>query len=303
MIIRKEERDGNIYYYIEHSFRLDGKILKKEKYLGKVIPKNIERIKRDFLYEIYKEKWYSKFELIKSAFDKEQKNMPSEAIEKYIESFMIKFTYDTQKIEGSTLNFRDTANLLLENRTPPNKPIKDVKEAEEHKKIFYELLKTKKDINLNLVLEWHYKLLKETKQNIAGKIRNHQVAISGSRFIPPSPSELNALLTDFIKWYNKTKSKLNPVELAALVHLKFVTIHPFTDGNGRISRLLMNFVLNKHRFPMLNIEYKNRSSYYTALERSQIKHNESPFVQWFFKRYLKNNKVYINNVSKKSKVL
>ncbi|MCL5100881.1 MAG: Fic family protein [Candidatus Marsarchaeota archaeon] len=293
--IRKEERNGNTYYYLEHSFRLHGKTLKKEKYLGKAIPKNIEKIKIDFLYEIYKEKWYPKFKLIKSAFYNEQKNMPPEALEKYIESFMIKFTYDTQRIEGSTLNFRDTASLLLEGRTPPNKPIKDVKEAEEHKKIFYEMLKTKKDVSLNLILEWHYKLFKETKSDIAGKVRNHQVAISGSRFIPPPPAELNALLDEFIKWYNKNKSESNPVELAALVHLKFVTIHPFTDGNGRMSRILMNFVLNKHKFPMLNIEYKNRSSYYTALERSQVKHNESPFVQWFFKRYLKSNKAYLKS--------
>ncbi len=292
-IIRKEERNGNIYYYLEHSFRLNGKTLKKEKYLGKAIPKNIEKIKTDFLYEIYKKKWYTQFELIRSAFGKEQNNMPPEALEKYTESFMIKFTYDTQRIEGSTLNFRDTASLLLEGRTPPNKPIKDVKEAEEHKKVFYAMLETKKDLNLGLILEWHYKLFKETKQDIAGRVRDHQVAISGSRFIPPSPVELNALLVDFIKWYNKNKDKLNPVELAALVHLKFVTIHPFTDGNGRISRLLMNFVLNKHKFPMLNIEYKNRSSYYTALERSQVKHNESPFVQWFFRRYLKSNSAYL----------
>lgn len=285
--IRKEKRNGNIYYYLEHSFKMGGKTLKKEKYLGKTVPKNIEKIKYDFLLEFYKEKWYPLFESIKNTFIKEKNKMPPEALEKYTESFMIGFTYDTQKIEGSTLSFRDTANLLLEGRTPPNKPIHDVKEAECHKKIFYEMLKTKKDINLNLILEWHYKLFKETKPGIAGKFRNHQVMVGGSRFTPPSPLELNALLNEFITWYAKNKNKLNPVELAALVHLKFVTIHPFTDGNGRISRLLMNFVLNKHGFPMLNIEYKNRSSYYTALERSQTKRNETLFVQWFFRKYLK----------------
>lgn len=294
--IRKEIRNNNTYYYLEHSFRLNRKTQKKEKYLGKTIPKNIEKIKEDFLYDIYKEKWYPKFELIKRAFNKEQEAMPAEALKKYIESFMVKFTYDTQKIEGSTLNFRDTANLLLEGRTPLNKSLNDVKEAEEHQKIFYEMLNTRKDITLNLILEWHYKMFKETKHEIAGKIRNHQVAISGSRFLPPSPAEVTALLTDFIKWYNKRKNILNPVELAAIVHLKFVSIHPFTDGNGRISRLLMNFVLNKHNFPMLNIEYKNRSSYYTALERSQIKNNDGPFVQWFFRRYLKNNNIYLKQL-------
>lgn len=65
--------------------------------------------------------------------------------------------------------------------------------------------------------------------------------------------------------------RLHPVELTALVHLKFVTIHPFGDGNGRISRLMMNFVLNKKEYPMFNISYEGRTSYYNELERSQIK--------------------------------
>ncbi|MBU3958163.1 MAG: Fic family protein, partial [Nanoarchaeota archaeon] len=66
---------------------------------------------------------------------------------------------------------------------------------------------------------------------------------------------MNPLLEEFFGWYNKNKGRLHSVELAALAHLKFVTIHPFSDGNGRISRLLMNFVLHKHGFPMLNIPY------------------------------------------------
>ena len=102
-----------------------------------------------------------------------------------------------------------------------------------------------KDISLQLLLEWHRILLKETKADIAGKIRKHQVAISGSKFMPPFPAEVYPLLREFFSRYEKNKSKLHPVELAALVHLKFVTIHPFSDGNGRISRIIMNFVLHK----------------------------------------------------------
>ena len=107
------------------------------------------------------------------------------------------------------------------------------------------------------------------------------------------PAELDFLLKEFFDWYNKNKNKLNPVELAALAHLKFVTIHPFSDGNGRISRLIMNFVLNNKGFPMLDIPYTNRNSYYNALERTQIKKNELIFLQWFFKRYFNEAKRFL----------
>jgi len=76
------------------------------------------------------------------------------------------------------------------------------------------------------------------------------------------------------------------------VHLRFVTIHPFADGNGRMSRLMMNFVLQKHGFPPLNIPYEDRRSYYNALERSQVKKVDSIFIQWFFKKYLKEHSAY-----------
>ena len=97
-------------------------------------------------------------------------------------------------------------------------------------------------------------------------------------------------IREFFNWYDQNKDK---VQLAALAHLKFVSIHPFGDGNGRISRLLMNYVLNKNGYPMLIIDYIQRKSYYTALERSNIKNDESIFTLWFFRRYLKENKEFL----------
>ena len=98
---------------------------------------------------------------------------------------------------------------------------------------------------------WHKKLFENTKSAIAGIIRQHQVAIAGSKFMPPFTAEKYTLLCEFFKWHDKNKDKIHPVELAALVHIKLVTIHPFTDGNGRLSRLMMNFVLHRHEFPFL----------------------------------------------------
>jgi Fic family protein len=284
--IRKKTVEGNSYFYLEHSFRKEGKVEKKELYLGKEIPKDIERIERDFILEIYNETWLNRLDKIKENYSKEQKKTPVSAKGKEVENFMVKFTYNTQRIEGSKLTLRDTANLLEKGETP-KKPLKDIKEAEAHKKVFYEMLNYSKDLNLQIMLQWNKILLSETKPDVAGRIRNHGVAISGSKFMPPLAIELEFLLKEFFDWYSKNKTKLHPVVLSALAHLKFVTIHPFSDGNGRISRLMMNFILNKNGFPMLDIPYENRNGYYTALERSQIKKEEKIFLQWFFKRYLK----------------
>jgi Fic family protein len=291
--ITKKQIKNQSYYYLEHSFRESGKVKKINKYLGKEIPKNIEEIKKKFIFDIYKDKWFKSFEKIKQNYYKEEKKTPKSAKEKELENFAINFTYNTQRIEGSKLTLRETTNLLERGITPKEKPLRDVKEAENHKKVLYEMLKYKKDLSLQIILYWHKKLFEETKKDIAGKIRNHHVGISGSKFIPPMPLELDSLLKEFFDWYNQNKKKLNPVELAALVHLRFVTIHPFSDGNGRISRLIMNFIFHRHNFPMFDIKYEKRNPYYNSLGRTHLKKNEEIFLQWFFKKYQEQNKKYL----------
>ena len=295
VVIRKKAVGKQTYYYLEHSFRENGKVEKKEKYLGKTLPQNIEELKQEFISQIYRDKWFCLFDRIKEEHSAQEKSTPPSAKEKELENFAIKFTYDTNRIEGSTLTFRETSLLLEKGITPKAKPMRDVKEAEAHRKVFYELLNFKKELSLDVILYFHKKLFDDTKKDIAGKIRQHQVTIAGSKFMPPFPAEIYPLLMDFFKWYRKNKDKMHAVELAALVHLKLVTIHPFADGNGRISRLMMNFVLNKHGFPMLNIPYEKRAGYYGALERSQTKKEDSIFLQWFFKRYLKEHMDFLKN--------
>lgn len=291
--IRPRIIGNQTYYYLEHTVRHNKTVEKREKYLGKKIPRDVDAIKAEFLYSLYRSRWAPPIQRIKKAYELEKKEIPKSAVEEEMKKFSIKFTYNTQRIEGSMLTFRETADLLERGITPKSRPVRDIKEAEAHEAVFYEMLNTTKDISLSLVLYWHKRLLEHTKPDIAGKIRRHQVAISGSKFMPPSPVEVYPLLQDFFRWHGRSKKVTSPVELAALVHLKFVTIHPFADGNGRISRLLMNFVLYKNNFPLLNIPYEGRSSYYGALERSQVKRLDFVFVQWFVKRYIKEYSTYL----------
>ena len=291
--LKKIKKRNKEYYYLVHSYRSEKSVKKKQVYLGDSIPKNIDERKKEFMQEFYKERFLEDIDKIKRNFNKQEKSMPKSAKEKQKETFAIKFTYNSQRIEGSTLTLKDTADLLEKGITPGSKPIRDVKEAESHKLVFENMMDYDKDLNLQIVLFWNKLLLGQTKPDIAGKIRNHSVEIARFKFIPPIPAELDFLLIDFFDWYNKNKNNLHPVELAALVHLKFVTIHPFSDGNGRISRIMMSFILKKHRFPLLDIPYTKRSGYYNALERSQVKKENNIFIQWHFRRYMQEYKRYI----------
>lgn len=291
--IGKKSVKGKTYYYLEYSYREGKKIQKKSIYLGNKIPKDIEEIREKFLDGISRKTWQAEVESIRKNYSKNQRAMPKSVRQKELEIFAINFTYDTQKIEGSTLTRKETADLLARGIAPRNKPMRDVQEAEAHRDLFFEILDSKRDLSLRELQDWHWNLFNRTKKDIAGKIRNYQVAIRGSKFLPPSPVEVFPVLTEFFHWYNRKKNKLHPVELAAIAHLKFVTIHPFGDGNGRVSRLIMNFILNRKKYPMLDISYEGRNGYYNALERSQVKNEERIFLQWFVKRYIREYKRYL----------
>ena len=292
VVVKKKVVDGREYFYLQHTVRTPAGIQAREKYLGAKLPSNVETAKRDFLTEVYRGRWYPLLDQVRSNYQKENRTLPPSALQKRDRQFSVKFTYDTNRIEGSALTYRETADLLERGLSPNRKPVGDIKEAEAHDRVFQEALRYEKDLSMQAILMWHKMLFEETKSDIAGRVRTHQVAISGSRFMPPSPVEVQPLLRVFFRWYNRNKPSMHPVELAAEVHLKFVSIHPFADGNGRMSRLLMNFVLHRHGFPLLNIPYEGRRGYYNALERSQVKENDSTFIQWFFRRYLKEHSTY-----------
>ena len=191
------------------------------------------------------------------------------------------------------MTLRETGALLIDGISPKDRPIRDVKEAEAHRKIFYEMMAYKGALSIGIMLAWHRELFRETKPDLAGKIRDYGVYITNTTFRPPGALEVQTYVLEFFRWYNREESGINPVELAALAHLKFETIHPFGDGNGRVGRLIMNFVLYKNGYPMIDIKYQDRKGYYHALERSQTKKDEGIFIQWFFKKYLKDNQGYL----------
>ena len=262
--IKKREIKGRAYYYLSHTYKLNGKKKYKETYLGAKLPNNIEKPKKEFMLQIYKEKWFGLFESIRAEYQKQMIRTPSEVKKRNTDAFLVRFTYNTNRIEGSKLSLKDTAVLLELGLSPKDRPIRDIKEAEAHRDVFYETMNYNGELSLGLVLRWHKELFSGTKSSMAGRLRDYDVYISGSEFTPPPYQAVEPYLIEFFKWYSIEKDKTNIVELAALVHLKFETVHPFGDGNGRMGRLIMNFILHKNGYPMLDIRYTDRGSYYNA---------------------------------------
>ncbi|MBT4376046.1 Fic family protein [archaeon] len=275
MRVIAKKKGNKEYHYLQHSFRKGKKVITKEKYLGLKIPKNIDEIKGEFSKELKKD-LYLKLEKIKDDFQKEWKRLPKSVKEKEKEEISIDFTYNSNAIEGSTITLHEVREII-QDKISPNKPIRDVKETEMHNKVFLKMLDRKEKITNKMLLDWHKNIFGETKPDIAGKYRDYLVRVGS--YIAPHWNEIRKTMNQIVDFSNK--SKLNPVELAARVHYKFESIHPFGDGNGRIGRLLMNYILWHAGYPMLIIEYKKRSSYYSAFPKGQ-----EAFVDYFLRRYL-----------------
>lgn len=278
MRVLRRKRAGRFYHYLQHSFRKRGKVVTKEKYLGKNVSQDIDEIKSALLLECCKAEFLRKFEKIRQSFRAEWQKYPASMKEKTKEQIAISFTYNTNAIEGSKITLGETRELI-EHKIAPNKPLNDVKETESHAKVFLEMLKKKETSGMALILRWHKELFQNTKPDIAGKFREYGVSVGG--YVAPDWQDVGHLMDALINFYDGGKG-MNPVELAARVHYKFEKIHPFGDGNGRVGRLIMNYILWHRDYPMLIIEYKKRKAYYRALEG-----NEDAFFRYFARIYLK----------------
>ena len=278
--ITKKRIGDKTYFYEVKNIRVGKNKWKKEtKYLGKNNPQIT------FLTDIQ----IKKLDQIKQFYNK---TITNKAKQEYLKNFSTVFTYDTSAIEGSELTLQETRMILRENLTPKHPTnTRDILETKNHEKAFYYMLNYNNQLNLDFILTLHKILKQNVDEDIAGKIRECNLNVLNYK--PPHYTELKSALNKFITWYNKNKTKQNPFELAVLTHLYFVCIHPFVDGNGRISRLIANFILNQHNYPLLNIPVKKRQDYYSVLADYDTEKTEKPFVQFLLKLYLKEYKDYL----------
>lgn len=278
-----KEKNGRKYYYRVKSIKLNGKVSKERIYLGVNLAKG-ELKKKEVgadgklnIFDIVLTRDEKKFlEQIKRDFLKE----PKENYENRYEAFCSLFTHDSTGIEGNTLTFLETSHLLFEGIVPSTKSLREVHEVLNHKKAFDNVLNYKGELTREFILNLHYLVvantLREELASQSGKYRTVQVFIG--RSVPPNPHEVPNRMASLLRWYSVNKKKLHPVVLASHFHVEFEKIHPFVDGNGRVGRLLMNFILHKNKYPMVNIPKRGRFRYYEVLQGAQYGGNLRGFV-------------------------
>ena len=197
--------------------------------------------------------------------------------------FELEYTYESNRIEGNTLTLQETTLVVEKGLTIGGKTMQEHLEAINHTiAIDYikELVTDKIPFTETVLLNIHKLILQGIDNPNAGKYRNVQVLISGAKHVPPQPYLVPKQMEDFFIWYNQNKATLHPVILSATLHEKLVTIHPFIDGNGRTSRLLMNLILLQHGYPIaiLKGDVQSRLQYYTALETAQTSNDNQSFL-------------------------
>ena len=200
------------------------------------------------------------------------------------EALAIEYTYESNRIEGNTLTLRETDLVINKGLTIGGKSMREHLEAINHKDaIDYikEIAQKETDLSERVVKDIHALILRGIDKENAGTYRKVPVMISGARHIPPQPYLIEQLMEEYFEFYEANKDTLHPVILSAEMHERLVSIHPFIDGNGRTSRLVMNLLLIRNGYPIANIkgDTESRLQYYEALEAVQMEDNKNSFIQ------------------------
>jgi Fic family protein len=277
MFIEKRKLGKAIKYYLVHSYRVGDKVKKISRYLGyNLDDKALQKLRigaEKIILEQIKARSPFEFELSKeqiAQFKEYDKKMDIVHLQKVDwDRFTKEFTYNTNAIEGSTVALKEVEALVDRIEKPQSY---DELETINVAKAIDHVKATKDKLSLNLILKLHRMCFDGTKI-FAGKIRDVDVVVMDNQrnvIHRGAPfSEVETLLDELVNWYEKHKNKYPPLLLAALVHNEFENIHPFQDGNGRVGRLLLNYVLLKHDYPPINIKLKDRQKYYRVLQDYQ----------------------------------
>ncbi len=299
MYLEKRKVGRSVKYYLVHSYREKGRVRQLRKYVGidlngKKLSEAVSRTRQEFgkaLEEINTTVFL--FTLTKRQLERLNQQGELSAVRHLDRADWRKFTedfvYNTNAIEGSKVERRAVPEIL-EAPLKENADSDELETAGVARALEYVRKTREKDISLSLIKELH-RLCFSGSKPFAGEIRRSEVVITNAKkgivHRGAPAKDVPGLLEEIVSWYEKNQTKFRPLVLAAIVHNQFEHIHPFADGNGRVGRLLLNFVLLKNSYPPINITLEDRAEYYSVLEAYSKDQDIRPSVTFLIKQYKK----------------
>lgn len=276
---------GNKYLYLRDRVKVNSKSLSVQTYVGrleKVEPQDISVKLLDLFssrltkYLDYRLEHYTltvldrnkatNLESLRYFYDLFEDLYPDES-ERYQDAMYVRYVQGTTAIEGNTITFREAQELLEHNISPAGKRMDEVYEVLNYITLGKHLSGYTGDITEAFIKKIHEILMNHILRD-PGNYRNIQVGIANVDYQPPPAILVPDEMQNLIRWYRQNRKTLNPFELAILLHTKFEIIHPFVDGNGRVGRALMNFILERSGYPTLYLGREHRAAYLDALVRA-----------------------------------
>jgi Fic family protein len=210
--------------------------------------------------------------------------------------YLVESTYNSNSIEGNTMTLSETKVIIEDGLTVGGHSIREILEVVNHKEAsekLADIVRLKTKLSEDLICDLHRILIKGIDDKNAGCYRQIQVFISGETKTPPLAVQVSELMCNLLDWYHENKN-MDPVLLAGELHYRFVKIHPFVDGNGRIVRLLVNLILMQNEYPMVIIPVIKRNEYMDSLHSSA---SQEKFTDFFIETVYLSIRDYLAMIS------
>ncbi len=210
----------------------------------------------------------NEIEACKIHYDRVFNKLPEITKKEIFKNYVIEFAYNTASIEGNTINLEEARNLLNGGITPKDKELREVYDLQNTEKVFFELLNTlvKSQLNHDLITDIHDKLLERIDERKG--YRTTDIRVFHSNFDATPGKYVKTDMDLLLKWFKENERKMHPLVLAIVFHHKFEKIHPFSDGNGRTGRMIINYILLRNNLPPMIVHKKSRREYLEAMREA-----------------------------------
>lgn len=299
--VKERTVKGRKYLYVSCSTSYKGRKIRFEKSLGPSSKVRDDQRLIDFhstiiemkcsIYRAYMEAKVTEFDhlprfyafylaMIRQGYRNYLEDLYPDELEKYQEEFDVRYVHNTNAIEGNTLTLRETALVLGDGIAPKGKRLREIHEVENFQRLLRFVRSYNRDITLDFMKKQHEMIQRNIDDENAGTFRRISVLIKGADWEPPPALIVEEELEDLINWYYENKDAIHPFELSGIFHHRFVQIHPFIDGNGRVARELLNFILKSYRYPPLIVPVSERQDYMDCLEKADSG-DPKPLIEFF----------------------